>query len=280
MTDSKTLISYLKVLLFVFISALILKIFFIDAYFITSDSMEDTIQEGDYIFVNKFIYGPKTPDRIPFTGIKIPRIVFPSFSSIKRGDVIIFDFPWNEWEYENLRKNPFLKRCIAIPGDTLLIENEFIYINNIRYFFPRKEGASLNNFDLQRSYFRSRSFTSNRFGPVVIPRKGDTIHIDYGNYYQWNKFIEREGHEIKNPGLKITIDSKETDFYIVEKDYCFVMGDNLDNSLDSRYWGFLPVEQIIGKAMFVYWSIDFKNIKSFFDLFGNIRFGRICKTID
>jgi signal peptidase I len=278
--ELNNLITYSKILLFVFISALILKIFFIDAYYISSNSMETTLLTGDYVFVNKFIFGPKTPEQIPYLEIKIPRIIFPSFGKPQRGDVIIFDFPWNDSEFEYYRFEPYVKRCVAIPGDTLLIKNNEIFINNVRYFFPWKESSSMNEIEFQNSYFRDYNFSLNQFGPIVIPKKGDTIILDYRNFFKLNKFIERENHKIISQGLSVIIDSKETNFYVIENDYCFVLGDNMNNSLDSRFWGFLPEDKIVGKVMFIYWSVDFEKIVTFFDFFENIRFNRIGKIVN
>jgi len=71
---------------------------------------------------------------------------------------------------------------------------------------------------------------------------------------QWEVFIAREGHEVRLSGDTILVDGTPTDSYTVARDYVFAMGDNRDNSLDSRYWGYVPVEDIIGTPMIVYWS--------------------------
>jgi len=76
------------------------------------------------------------------------------------------------------------------------------------------------------------------------------------NIHAWNIFIRREGHSVNIQNGIIYIDGKETNQYIVEQDYVFGMGDNRDNSLDSRFWGFIPVKSIVGSPLIVYWSWD------------------------
>jgi len=80
---------------------------------------------------------------------------------------------------------------------------------------------------------------------------------------------------------KILIDDKETNQYTVQRNYYFAMGDNRDNSLDSRYWGFVPRENIVGKAWFIYWSWDSNiNFADFFKLIKSIRIDRIGSSIE
>jgi hypothetical protein len=100
-----------------------------------------------------------------------------------------------------------------------------------------------------------RSMRDN-YGPIVIPKKGMAITVTPENYRRWEIFIQRDGHlpELRNDGT-ITIDGKPTNTYVVEKDYVFGVGDHRDNSLDSRYWGFIPRENVVGTPMIVYFSV-------------------------
>jgi signal peptidase I len=104
---------------------------------------------------------------------------------------------------------------------------------------------------------KGSSFNPDYYGPIIVPYKGMVLDISDGSIEQWQTFIEREGHRVDtgNRGI-VTVDGIPRTQYLVERDYFFTMGDNRDNSLDSRYWGFVPEENIVGKAMFVYWSWD------------------------
>ncbi len=114
-----------------------------------------------------------------------------------------------------------------------------------------------------------------------IPKKGDVIALDAGNFYQWRVFIAREGHQADLTGEIVTIDGTPASSYTVERDYCFGMGDNRDYSLDSRFWGFVPYENVVGTPMFVYWSWDPNTPMS--DLgtkLSSIRWNRIFTGVD
>ena len=104
------------------IAALILRALVIQAFRIPTGSMKDTLLVGDFLLVNKFIYGARTPDRIAFTDVKLPSVRFPALKEPKRGDIIVFKYPKDE-------KLDYIKRCIGLPGDTLEINGGEVYIN-------------------------------------------------------------------------------------------------------------------------------------------------------
>jgi signal peptidase I len=81
-----------------------------------------------------------------------------------------------------------------------------------------------------------------------------TLLLNFDNFNSWEVFIRREGHSAAMVGGKLLVDGMETDHYTVARDYLFAMGDNRDDSLDSRYWGFVPVEDVIGTPLLVFWS--------------------------
>jgi len=218
-TKKKTILQeYIEAFAFAIIAALILRALVIQAFRIPTGSMEDTLLVGDFLLVNKFIYGA----RIPFTNTRLPAIRQP-----KQNDVIVFKYPEDpELDY--------IKRCIASEGQTVEIKNKVIHVDGKRFPLP--------------------------------------AHA---------KFIDPE---IKPPGVQDynvqPVGAGNRDNYgpvIVPKGYLFAMGDNRDNSLDSRYWGFLPKKNIVGNALIIYWSWD-KEIPTY-KIFSKIRWDRIGDLI-
>lgn len=124
-------------------------------------------------------------------------------------------------------------------------------------------------------------WNKDNFGPLRVPAKGDVINISKDNYIQWDTFIKREGHKIELRGEKVFIDGIETSQYTIENNYYFMMGDNRHNSLDSRFWGFVNRQAIVGKAWFTYFSwnsaIPFSDPVA---LLGSIRWDRIGMPIE
>jgi len=115
-------------------------------------------------------------------------------------------------------------------------------------------------------------YTADNYGPLYIPAKGATIKFDKLNYYRYQKVITvHEGHTLKVKEGKFYVDDVETDSYTFEQDYYWMMGDNRHNSLDSRYWGFVPENHIVGKPVFIWMSMDWNEYK--------IRTDRVFTTV-
>lgn len=220
-----------EMLVTVLILVLFIRVTVVEAFRIPTGSMEGTLLIGDFLLVNKFIYGIRTPDwiGIPFTriGFSIPYYRFPAFKQPERGDVIVFRYP------KDYRLN-YIKRCVGLPGDTIEVRNKTVYVNG--KVFP--DSPELKHTDL-RTFPRGRNElgiyppgAGNRdnFGPIVIP-----------------------------------------------EDYYFMMGDNRDNSSDSRYWGPLPKKLIVGEALIIYFSWD--KYVPFYRFFKKIRWSRIGDII-
>jgi len=196
---------YLEPLIVAVLIALFIRAFVVQAFQIPSSSMEPTLLVGDYLLVNKFIYGI----RIPYTNIK-----FFQFKKPRRGDVIVFIFPLDP-------SKDFIKRVIGTAGEKVEIIHNKIYINDTMIDDPW--GHFVTN-DFPRGYLQRME----NFGPVVVP-----------------------------------------------KDSLFVLGDNRDNSEDGRFWGYLHVNAVLGKAMVIYFSWD-RNAESLLD---KVRWSRIGKLI-
>lgn len=177
---SKVLRDWVEALLFALILALFIRSFVVQAFKIPSGSMLQTLQIGDHLLVNKFIYGIK----LPFTDITM----FP-VSDPESGDIIVFEYP----------KDPskdFIKRCIGLPGDVIEVQDNHVIRNGDPLDEPYLSGLP-----------GAGGFGMRNFGPITVPE---------GKY--------------------------------------FMLGDNRNNSQDSRYWGFVDRSAIVGKAWVLYWS--------------------------
>ncbi len=276
-------VSWVRTLLGAIIIVMIINGLAIASFVVPTGSMENTVMTGDFLIVNKFIYGPSTPQVIPFINIPLPFYKFPGFKDPERGDVIVFIYPGDKDELKAKEFQYYLKRCIAVAGDTLQIINKKVYVNGKEQKLPEHSKFSRPVFDgdSYRTFPSGRGFSGDNYGPLRIPKKGDVVQLTPTNYFEWEIFIRREGHEIYISNGEIFIDDKKTDKYIVERDYCFGMGDNRDNSEDSRYWGYIPYENVVGTPIFVYWSWDTNlPMTKIFDKLASVRWSRILTFID
>lgn len=278
---------FLDALVYAAVVAFIIKILFFEAFRIPTGSMERTLLVGDFLLVTKFTYGATTPRNIPFTDIRIPYFQLPGFKDPQRGDIIVFDFPGDRDDLESKEVVNYIKRCVAIPGDTIQIIDKKLYVNG--QISPNPTHSQFDNVKRPQSFVNPRMFPKGSswnedwYGPIRVPKKGDKIKIDSSNYEGWKMFVMKEGHTIKlNSDRKVLVDDKELPGgeYTVDRDYLFMMGDNRNNSLDSRFWGFMPVENIVGEALLIYWSWDPSiSFLNFFDLVGSTRWERIGNMI-
>ncbi len=228
-------------------AALLLRTFVIDAIAVSSDSMETTLLPGDHVFVNKLVYGTRFPLRLPFSQAAAQFFRLPGLRSVKRGDVVVFEFPRSDQAAENGAVY-FVKRCVGIGGDTVAVQNGRIIVNGMALDIPgsgwgdrvRESGAGRDD-----------------CGPFVVPQRGDFIQLDAKNISSWAPLIRLEGHHVERNALEgILIDGKPAYAYRIENSYLFVVGDNRDHSYDSRWWGFLPENDVLGRATMIYWSAD------------------------
>jgi signal peptidase I len=255
-----TFLEYGKIILITLLAALLLKTFVVDAYRIPSTSMKQTLQIGDFLVVNKLAYGLRTPRHIPFITHTIPSFTFSLFQDVDRGDVIVFEFPGGRDEITPSEHIHYIKRCIGLSGDTVEIHSGIVSVNNTILPFPQygiqtdhPTGISQQQGEI---FPEGSSYTDVNYGPILIPKEGSILTLEQATIAQWRILIEREEHSIRITGDSIFIDGTATSTYRVQQNYYFVLGDNRDNSMDSRFWGFVPEDHIIGEALFVYWSWD------------------------
>lgn len=173
---------YTEIIVTAVVLALIVRALIVQSYHIPSESMEDTLLKGDFLFASKFIYGAK----VPFTDYRLPAVRQP-----KPGDIIIFKYPRDG-------KTDYIKRCIAVEGQSVEVKGKVLKVD------------------------------------------GKVMDEEYVKYI-------RAGRGLGDFGPRT-----------VPKGHLFVMGDNRDNSSDSRVWGMLDKKYVMGKALFIYFSVERK----------------------
>lgn len=210
--------------------------FILQAVTVPTGSMQNTILVGDYLLVNKFIFTPGGHE-----------LSFLPQREIQRGDIIVFKYPGNKIHPEmDRRRNPpiipyqinYVKRVIGLPGETVEFKNNQVFINGQLLPEHRIIGDADDNVSaLDTREIEERS-PDQKWSVYYSQQTMDDVRA--------GRPLDNRGREFGIPGKTITVPPNQF----------FVMGDSRDNSEDSRYWGFVPRELIIGRAMFVYWSCD------------------------
>jgi signal peptidase I len=350
-------------ILFAVVAATLIRWLFFEAFTIPTPSMENSLLVGDFLFVSKLHYGtrtPKTPLQVPLThqtiwgtnipsytdAVQLPQYRLPGFSEVKRGDVVVFNYPPELQHPVDLKTN-YIKRCMGLPGDKLEVRDLQVYANGTavenpvrmenEYFVAtttavneakvfKENGISeynaytetfndtipgndqmgylvyttveiadklktydfVKNITLVKSskdisepmlYPNSQLFKWNRdnYGPITVPKEGMTVQLTAENVALYGPVIKNyEGNEdVVLADSSVKVGGNAITSYTFKQDYFFMMGDNRHNSADSRYWGFVPKDHIVGKAVFVWMSID-PNPTSFFN---KIRWNRLFRVI-
>ena len=222
-----------KALLSALIFFIFLRTFIIEAYRITSGSMIPTLLVGDWLFVNKLVYGP----HIPFTSSHLP-----GYRDPRRGDVVVFKSP--DQLDQPLDPNPTLvKRLVGEPGDTLYMRNGVLYQNGAvsKYNYkPQDSSQVFDSWDPLFAWQNKVALKSSRFGGAP----------------------DRPTHDNWGP-------------LVVPPDHYFMMGDSRYNSKDSRYWSFVPRENVRGQPMFVYYAYNADDSDKPLPFITDIRWNRI-----
>ncbi|MFM2387831.1 MAG: signal peptidase [Bacteroidota bacterium] len=362
---------WLDAAVFAVVVATIIRTFLFEAYTIPTSSMEGSLLVNDYLFVSKMHYGariPMTPLAVPFvhnvmpftkdvksysTSVQWKYKRLPGFSSIQRNDDVVFNYPVDDADGGNRpvdKKENYIKRCVAIAGDTLTLIQGQLYVNgkpgfsgkHLQQMYDvgntgdptvqeildeceqyvqniqnaedpatgtvqgymsqhvpltaanaeklRSKGLTVTkvsspNAGIGQMYPRvaaaagdtnAPAYTNwsiDNFGPLYIPKKGDKIQLNSYNLAIYGLCISKyEGHTIaQGPNGTYLLDGQPATEYTFGMNYYFMMGDNRYNSADSRYWGMVPEDHIVGKAWFI-WLSYYKN-------FWNLRFNRMFRSV-
>jgi signal peptidase I len=346
---------WFEAIVFAVFAATFIRWVFMEAYVIPTPSMERSLLVGDFLFVSKVEYGPrspKTPLQIPLTHAKVwgtevpsylewlqvPQLRFPSLGRVERGDVVVFNFP-PELEHPKDLRTHYVKRCVATPGDELQIKKGEVFIDGkrvqdpklmqMRYFietdemirdrvfdefniweyypavgpngtkgyialttaeeakkiegleFVKKVEIQLSKLDRaeQNIFPDARYFPWNadNYGPLKVPHEGMTIEIDEYSLAKYGTTIRdyEDWDNVKIDDNKLVVEGDELSTYTFKKDYYFMMGDNRHNSLDSRYWGFVSEDFVVGEASFIWMSLDENK-----SLLSKVRWNRLFKEIE
>ncbi len=343
---------WFEAIVFAVFAATCIRWVFMEAYVIPTPSMEKSLLVGDFLFVSKIEYGPrtpKTPIQIPLTHAKIwgtevpsyvravqlPQFRLPSLGKVERNDVVVFNYP-PEFEHPKDLRTHYIKRCVAIPGDTLVIENSQVIVNGVlsdnpelmqhSYMVVTKETIRDRVFeDIDISEISKQQFgyvvqtsedkaeklralpfidqveqvmmepgaregygaaifpdfefypwNKDQYGPLEVPFNGMSFAVNERTLAKYGATIRdyEDWDNVQITGGKLVVNGNELSEYTFRKDYYFMMGDNRHNSLDSRYWGFVPEDFIVGEASFIWMSHEAGD-----GLFSGVRWNRLFKGI-
>jgi signal peptidase I len=335
---------WLSSIVFAIVAATIVHTYIMQPYTIPTSSLEKSLLIGDFLFVSKFHYGARVPmttvaapmvhDTLPLIKVKsylnkpqLPYLRIPGFQKIKRNDIVVFSWPVDTVEYffqktdRKIRKpvdkkSNYVKRCVAVPGDSLKIIDGDIYINGVlsvmpdrarpQYFYDVNTGGNTINVNTLQNKYHVReggrlpdgnyvlnlaeedarllsknpvvktmnkrlapkgegedvfpndpklAWNKDNFGPVYIPGKGKTVQLDKNSIGFYKQIIrEYEKNEIELVGDQVMINGAPASSYTFKQDYYWMMGDNRHNSEDSRYWGYVPFDHVVGKPVFIWFS--------------------------
>lgn len=288
-TPQQKFVEFIKSLASAGVAALVIITFVVQNTRIPTGSMEDTILVGDFVLVNKFIYGSSSPRYIPFTQISLPFFTLPALKEIKPKDIVVFEFPGNRDDLVPTELNiQYVKRCIGTPGDTVEVRDKVVFVNGkefwippyIKYMIPT---AIPKGYGDPEIYPIGKPWNVDNYGPYVVPKKGEAIKLTPQNVEEWRTLIDREhGKRVVDiANGKVTINGAPVDSYTLQKDYYFMMGDNRNNSFDSRFWGPVARDMVVGSAFITLFSWDREiPFSEPFKLLGSVRPERILKVLN
>ncbi|WWO95179.1 MAG: signal peptidase I [Candidatus Dasytiphilus stammeri] len=244
----ETLASIFPILLLVFI----IRSFIYEPFHISSGSMMPTLLAGDFIMVKKFSYNIKNP---------ITQHIWIKMSKPKRGDIVVFHYPLNP-------KINYIKRIIGIPGDKIFYDyrKKEINIQPTCYKDYNCKPLQITYSEMKPSNFIQTFQNQSGLVKTNFYHNTNNIPINGIQLFEKNEMISNYDHRIlllptnmsSNVNLYYQQSNKSISTWLVPNGYYFMMGDNRDNSADSRYWGFVPENYLVGKAVLIWMSFNIK----------------------
>ena len=205
---------------------LFIRPFLVQAYHVPTGSMESTLLVGDFLLVNKLAYGGTSAHKLPFTDFELPHFRLPGYDTPEKGDIIVLEYPFD-------RSQDFVKRCVAVAGDTVEMRDKVLYINHLPQVEPYVQ-----QLDAQTRRSENRLYSASTFA------------------WQYDYMTADRKKELK-AGYRPTRDNFGPLFVPEGKYFC--LGDNRDLSSDCRFWGFVDRELIKGRPMIIHFSWDQKH---------------------
>ena len=251
---------------------IVLQVTTVAHFVVPTGSMEPTLIPGDRILVNKWLMGARIFDVWESAAgkrVEISRL--PGLEKIERNDVIVFNFPHrHRWDSIGMDIMAYyVKRCVALPGDTFEIRNGYNKVRGCEGVLGNEEGQRILSHLLSEENPSKEKLLQGGFpddervgwnigelGPLYIPREGSKVDMTVENALVYRKPIEWEQRKkLHIRGDSICLGDSIIKEYTFGKNYYFTAGDNVLSSQDSRYWGLLPEEYIVGKVTRIFRSV-------------------------
>lgn len=242
-----------------------------DTFVIPSDSMQPTLLAGDKVRVDKTIFGARLYTSLDFTDGRMESIRTRGRRGLRHNDIAVFNYPVHEGRIGFKMNHVYVKRCLALPGDTI----SFVRSHPVNSHFRGTLGVPSGQRMLEETPdslmpgYAMRNilvewgvlgYTIKNIPPTYVPRKGDILRLDdwrkaeiYRRAIEWETGRTLAWDKEKAACL---LDGEPLDYYRFRKNYYFMCGDHALNSGDSRYWGFVPEEYIVGVVSEVVESVD------------------------
>ena len=255
----------------IYILWLLCRVFLFDQFVIPTESMSPTLLPGDRVIVDKTIVGARIYSDFDFDpkGGELRSWRLRGMRQMKRNDIVVFNFPHHDGRINFIINNVYAKRCVALPGDTISIEEGYYRNNNHKGVLGLENAQNalheMTDSMIWRQALYAMPFdghlpwTIRNMGPLYIPRKGDIIPITAKEACVYRMLLEWEtGKKVDFDWISNTakIDGKEFTSHTFSHNYYFMAGDNVCDSNDSRYWGLVPEEYIVGVVRWVSYSLN------------------------
>ena len=245
---------------------LLIRVFVMDTFIIPSTSMLPVLKPGDRVVVDKTIMGARLYTDFDFNpeGGTLRCWRTRGVRSVRVNDIVVFNYPRHKKRISFVINHVYCKRCIALPGDSISIVQGYYVNNNHAGVLGHKESqdnlatmadsVAVGSKTYRLSYYKHLSWTVLDFGPLYVPREGDMVSITPREACMYKPILEWETGRKVSYNMKtgkVWADSTELTSHRFMHNYYFMAGDNVLDSSDSRYWGLVPEEYIVGIVTYI-----------------------------